>query len=156
MTYKIWRAYVKRILAHKWYVYQECRKLGIPWRGVVHDISKLSRAEWRGYAMMYTAPKLTGESPSDEDVAVYERAWHHHAHNNLHHWNYWITPGGTELRGSIIDMPMVYRLEMVADWRAMAKEKGGSAHAWYNASKHVLMLHPNVARWFETEIWPSS
>jgi hypothetical protein len=41
--------YFKYILKHKYYCFIECWKLGIPWRGIVHDLSKFRPCEWFPY-----------------------------------------------------------------------------------------------------------
>lgn len=35
-------AYLWYVLRHKYFVFVECCRLGVPWRGLVHDLSKLS------------------------------------------------------------------------------------------------------------------
>ena len=36
----------KLITKHKWVVFKLCCKIGIPWRGLVHDLSKYSPTEF--------------------------------------------------------------------------------------------------------------
>lgn len=36
----------KTIVKHKWYVMKFCFKCGLYWRGLVHDLSKFSFAEF--------------------------------------------------------------------------------------------------------------
>jgi hypothetical protein len=38
------------VIRHKWYVFLECRKLGIGWLGLVHDWSKFRPSEFIPYA----------------------------------------------------------------------------------------------------------
>lgn len=94
--------YLWYVLRHKWHVFVECCKLGIPWRGLVHDLSKFSRAEWGPYVRnFYGGPylkasevwkRLPGYSgPTKEDVERdFNLAWLHHQKRNKHHWQYWI------------------------------------------------------------------
>lgn len=42
--------YLWYVMRHKWYVFVECCKDGIVWRGIIHDLSKFSRAEWGPYS----------------------------------------------------------------------------------------------------------
>ena len=90
---KIKLTYAKRIIRHKWYVFQECMKLGIPWRGITHDMSKFSRAEFGHYMRRFTVPRLTGVPVTPQALAEFEGAWHHHYCKNDHHWNYWLHAG---------------------------------------------------------------
>jgi len=66
--------YLKSQLRHKWFVFLECCKLRIPWLGIVHDLSKFTISEWRGYAR-YFYGKKTPSVEFDFDVA-----WLHHQH----------------------------------------------------------------------------
>jgi hypothetical protein len=45
--------YLKSQLRHKWFVFVECCKLGIPHLGIIHDLSKFLPSEWRGYACYF-------------------------------------------------------------------------------------------------------
>ena len=38
--------HTKRILRHKYFVFKYCCKLGIPWQGITHDLSKFSPTEF--------------------------------------------------------------------------------------------------------------
>ena len=49
--------YLCYVLRHKWYVFIECCKLGIPVRGLVHDLSKFRPSEWFPYANFIHKPK---------------------------------------------------------------------------------------------------
>jgi hypothetical protein len=77
------------VLRHKWFVFVECCRLGIPWLGLIHDLSKLHPVEFRGYVLKYELPKITGQKPDRRTEEAYLRAWHHHQKHNPHHWIYW-------------------------------------------------------------------
>lgn len=49
-------SYLKYVLRHKWFVFRECQRVGITWRGIVHDMSKFSRAEWEPYVCVFYNP----------------------------------------------------------------------------------------------------
>ena len=38
--------HIKLVLTHKWYVFIYCTKIGLPWRGSMHDMSKFSPTEF--------------------------------------------------------------------------------------------------------------
>ena len=42
--------YASYVLRHKLFVGLECFKVGLFWRGLVHDLSKLRPSEWLPYA----------------------------------------------------------------------------------------------------------
>ena len=76
------------ITKHKWVVFKLCCKVGIPWRGLVHDLSKYSPTEFFESIKYYTGTHspITGEK---QDKG-YSEAWLHHKGRNKHHSEYWI------------------------------------------------------------------
>ena len=79
-----------RILKHKYFVFKYCCKLGIPWRGLLHDLSKFSPTEFIESIKYYQ----DGISPIDvcKKKNGYSKAWFHlyrvssdNSHNNLQH-----------------------------------------------------------------------
>lgn len=79
--------YLKYVVRHKWFVMVECFRLGIPFLGLVHDISKFSPMEWISYA--HTFYKPNGEKQYVESVE-FAHSWMLHQHRNKHHWQYWL------------------------------------------------------------------
>lgn len=55
---KHWQ-YFKYVIRHKWYTLIECAKLGIFWRGIVHDLSKFSKAEWGPYVEWFYGERIS-------------------------------------------------------------------------------------------------
>lgn len=151
------RQYLRYILRHKWYVFQECRRLGITWRGITHDLSKFRPDEWLPYARYFygTFPKqaeLTAyektyfDPRTQEQVsAEFDRAWLLHQHRNAHHWQHWLLSeddGGQKVIGmSYSDM-----LEMLADWRGAGKAMGygDNTAEWYAKHRDIIQLQPRV------------
>lgn len=79
--------HLKTIRIHRKYVRKICFKMGIPWQGLVHDLSKYSPTElsickyWTGTKSPHAVCRsVLGYSPS----------WTHHYHKNKHHWQYWL------------------------------------------------------------------
>lgn len=186
--------YFKRLVTHKIHVFDEGRKLGVPfWQLVLHDISKFSFSEWNPYVQRFYG---------DENPIVLRRfaeAVKHHHNHNPHHWNYWLRP--TRARWSIeiseteakllhfdkpfltmstsnadtinelhqrlsrqaepMEMPMRYRMEMLADWLAVGRDHDAppeyaliSARSWYIESKQEnrIILAPDTQAWIETKL----
>ena len=52
MLKKIW-LHFKLITKHKWIVFKFCSKVGMPWRGLIHDLSKYSPTEFWESAKYY-------------------------------------------------------------------------------------------------------
>jgi hypothetical protein len=160
-----WRHF-KDILRHKALVFQECRRLGLPlWVGIFHDWSKFRLSEFVPY-MDYL--ERMGEFPHQADVpmgalaglfispktkesvkAAFLEACDLHYQRNKHHWNHWV-------RAEFIEpMPELYRLEMLADWWAVARALGNeSPLAWYTMMKQEgrITLHYETQAWIEKEL----
>ncbi len=99
--------YAKYVARHKWFVLVAGRRTGAPlWRLVIHDLSKLSRAEWGPYVAKFYGPN--GDTP---DVKIaFKAAFEHHWTVNPHHWKHWASTSPVPL-----PMPDEYVREMVAD-----------------------------------------
>ena len=148
--------YLKSQLRHKWFVFAECCRLGIPWLGIVHDWSKFLPSEWLGYTRYFYGNYLPlVEIPGDwkyrvlskEDVAVqFDVAWLHHQHRNKHHWQRWLlTLDSARSNGKLFALPMPpkYRKEMLADWLGAGRAYGNpDTRGWYVANREQITLHP--------------
>jgi len=142
--------YLKYILRHKWYVFVECCKLGIPWRGVMHDMSKLLPSEFFAYREYFYGGWTFTPKPVEDD---FDFAWHWHLKRNKHHWQWWIIKfdnGGLK----IFEMPMEYRKEMLADWIGAGKAIHGKNEVakWYASEKGNMALAPETRKWIEENI----
>jgi hypothetical protein len=158
--------YLKSQLRHKWFVFLECCKLGIPWTGIVHDWSKFLPSEWFGYARYFYGNYLPlAKIPGDwrdrvfskEDVAVqFDVAWLHHQHRNKHHWQRWLlTLDSARSDGKLTALPMPprYRKEMLADWHGAGRAYGNSnTKQWYLENKDQMTLHPATRTWIEKQL----
>lgn len=155
------------ILRHKWYVFIECCKLGIPFRGIVHDFSKFYPSEFFPYRDRFFVNKN-----SDVFRDAFEKSFTRHWLRNPHHWQSW---GGVlydfkkedieknrrryrDLRQQAkpnkfaIEIPMPYLKEMLADWLAMSKTVGkhkGDTIGWYRSQKHTMIMHDRSRAWLE-------
>ncbi|MBQ9958817.1 MAG: catalase [Oscillospiraceae bacterium] len=136
------------ITKHRHAVMRHCFKAGIPWRGLLHDLSKYSPAEFIPGARYYQGNK----SPQVEERRVhgYSAAWLHHKGRNKHHFEYW-SDYVAGVGVAPIEMPKQYLIEMFCDRVAACKiyqrdsYKEDAALRYYeNAKKHYVM-HPNTA-----------
>jgi len=141
MKYLIFLNYLIR---HKWYVFVECCRYGVPWRGICHDISKFLPDEFIAYTNHYHANHISSQriiNPIDLENSPYYSAWLIHQKRNKHHWQWWILYG-EESSPKIIPMPEKYIKEMVADWRGAGRAQGQpDTLAWYQANKTKMILH---------------
>lgn len=161
------RKYLKYILRHKYYVFIECCKLGIPLRGLMHDISKLAPSEWFPYANYFYgsypslknfhgsevecgAPFPTFQEDIDEEFDI---AWLKHQHRNKHHWQYWLLHN-EDGSAVALKMPLKYTKEMLADWRGAGMAINGCDDTvdWYLANRKKMTLHINTRNWIENEL----
>lgn len=162
--------YLRYILRHKYFVFIECCKLGIPWQGMIHDLSKFSPAEWTAYVHKFfggpwpKALEIHGDRRNSiswfqENVdSAFDRAWQHHQDHNPHHWEHWSITGGVIVDGNSIhegiQIPHNYILEMFADWTAMSKAKGEpNCRKWYQQNRSSIVLHPASRQTLETMIF---
>lgn len=101
----------KTISKHKWYVFKFSIRAGIPFRGLMHDLSKFSPTEFFENIRYIEG---TSHSPitSTRKVQGYSKAWLHHRGRNKHHPEYWYD------RYSRIKAPVMeykYAVEMICD-----------------------------------------
>lgn len=95
---------------HKWYVFKLCLKAGIPFRGLVHDLSKYSPTEFFESVKYFNG----NHSPIVESKKEngYSKAWLHHKGRNKHHFEYWIDLNAPDKTPII---PYKYTVEMICD-----------------------------------------
>lgn len=69
---------------HRMAVMHHCRMAGIPWQGLVHDLSKFSPSEFIPGVKYY----LGNKSPNvrEREIWGYSSAWLHHKGRNKHHF----------------------------------------------------------------------
>ena len=109
---------------HRFLVFKLSCKAGIPWRGLVHDLSKYSPTEFFESIKYYTGDK----SPimgAKEDIG-YSNAWLHHKGRNKHHFEYWIDLNAP-IKTPVI--PYKYTVEMICDTLAAGLTYQGKN--WY-------------------------
>lgn len=153
--------YMKYVVRHKWFVFLECRKLGIPWLGIIHDISKLRADEFMPYANYFYGSgsninrgrNSTGYyKPTDTGDQAFDFAWLLHQKRNKHHWQWWILPCDED-GVKILDMPMKYRKEMLADWRGAGRAQNRpDVKAWWVENNSKIRLHPLTREWVKEQL----
>lgn len=165
--------YLRYVLLHKLAVFQagwamrrtvSAHPVRWFWRLLVHDWSKLSRAEWSPYVAMFYGPPPTCECdtggghgldcPIPEAKrtrkAAFDRAWLHHIHANPHHWQYHILH---EDSGKVLVLipEASYVDEMVADWLG-AGPKARLMPMQERVAMTIVWYAENVARMQMREI----
>ena len=93
---------------HRFLVFKLALKAGIPYRGLVHDLSKYSPVEFIESVKYYNG-ELSPIKVSKEENG-YSKAWLHHKRRNKHHFEYWYdfnAPNKTPI------IPYKYNVEMI-------------------------------------------
>ncbi|MBE7020823.1 MAG: catalase [Ruminococcaceae bacterium] len=141
------------ITKHRHKVFSHAVKAGIPFRGLIHDLSKYSPTEFITGIKYYKGTR----SPNDGERAAYgySKAWMHHKGRNKHHFEYWTDyePGTKKLRP--VKMPVKFLKEMFCDRVAASKiynkdkYTDGDSYDYYMRGKDQRYIHPETAAMLE-------
>lgn len=146
-----------RVCKHKFWVFHYSCYFGIPWRGLVHDLSKFSPIEFWAGVKYYRA----GISPIkvEKTETGYSKAWLHHKGRNKHHWEYWTDfHDGSQIS---VKIPWKYLLEMIADFLAAGRTYTGktgknlylSEYNWLGTEKYRMNIHPASLQALNEILW---
>ena len=144
----IW-GHFKTITRHRHEVIKNCRKAGILWQGLRHDLSKYTPAEFISGAKYYQGDR----SPNDMERSVYgySSAWMHHKGRNKHHFEYWTDYDSKTKKYGPVKMPIKYVKEMFCDRLAASKiyqgEKYISSHPYeyFNLGRERRLIHQETS-----------
>lgn len=132
-------------------VAKHCFMAGIPYRGLVHDLSKFSPTEFLPGAMYYEEGKRS-PNEHEREILGYSAAWMHHKGRNPHHWEYWFDVNPKTKRYEPVPMPAVYLKESFCDRVAASKIYQGknytdaSALEYFRSKKQMeRLMHPCTA-----------
>ena len=142
------------ITKHRHKVISHCFRAGIPWRGLMHDLSKYTPTEfWEG-ANHWTGIRSSNEKAREENG--YSLAWLHHQGRNRHHFEYWFDYSPAARRRVPIKMPLVFVLEMFCDRVAASKIYQGKRYTdrhpldYFLRSKATRVIHPETSDLLES------
>jgi hypothetical protein len=146
--------YLSYVLRHKWFVFVECAKVGLFWRGIVHDLSKFLPSEWfayaewfyGGYGCRFNGGMFWQHIEHDKCKERFDLAWLLHLHRNPHHWQFWVC--------NSLPMPEKYAKEMIADWKGAGRAQGHGNDLldWYAKNKGKMILHRETRKFVEGQI----
>ena len=103
-------------------VFKLSLKAGIPFRGLIHDLSKYSPQEFFEGVKYYNDKKSPISKCKRENG--YSKAWLHHKGRNKHHFEYWYD---FACENKTIIMPYKYTVEMICDTLAASMVYNGKA-----------------------------
>ena len=139
----------KTITRHRHEVIKNCRKAGILWQGLFHDLSKYSPIEFLCGIKFYQGDR----SPNDAERRAkgYSAAWMHHKGRNRHHFEYWTDYNPQIGKYGPVKMPMRYVKEMFCDRVAASKiyqgEKYSDAHPleYFERGRANRLIHQETS-----------
>jgi hypothetical protein len=148
--------HLKTVLVHKYWVLYYASKLGYTWRGLVHDLSKFSPAEffegvkyWDGQrSPVLVAKELNGIS----------YAWLHHRGHNKHHYEYWVEK--LDYGGVPHKIPFKYVVEIVCDWLGACRAYNHAQdkifkkeYEWWGKQKLIVKMHSDTKYMISRMLW---
>ena len=142
------------ITKHRHLVIKHCKKAGVFWQGLRHDLSKYSFTEFKPGARYYTGK----HSPNEDERALYgySLAWIHHKGRNKHHFEYWTDYNPVSKVIEPVEMPVRYVAEMFCDRVAAGKIYNGSNYTdqspleYFSRGKSRRVIHPNTSDLLES------
>lgn len=139
----------RTITKHRHAVIRNCRRAGILWQGLRHDLSKYSPTEFIPGVKYYVGTRSPNELERMDKG--YSAAWLHHKGRNRHHFEYWSDYNPVERRVGPVKMPLRYVIEMVCDRMAASKIYLGdkytdaSALDYFVHGKSHRVIHPETS-----------
>lgn len=145
--------HLRTITKHRHLVVRNCFKAGIGFRGLFHDLSKYSPAEFIP-GMKYWTGK---HSPIRDERADkgYSLAWMHHKGRNKHHYEYWVDMDVVTKQYVPVSIPDKYIKEMVCDRIAASKVYLGKDYTdaapleYETREKTTFRMHPDTQKKLE-------
>ena len=140
------------VCRHRHKVLIHCAKAGILKRGLLHDLSKFSPAEFIPGVKYYQGTRSPNEMEREQNG--YSSAWLHHKGRNKHHIEYWIDEECTVQPL----MPYEYAVECVCDKLAATRIYLGKNYTsdmplwhWEKYGKNIA-ANPSTMK-FVTEVF---
>ena len=141
--------HLRTITKHRHLVMRHCFKAGIPWRGLLHDLSKYSPTEFIPGVRFYTGDR--SPTAGERKHNGFSKAWMHHKGRNKHHYEYWNDFSLETHRNEPVKMPLVFVIEMFCDriaaCKVYQKEKytDSSALEYYRRRLGEEDMHPETS-----------
>ncbi len=158
--------YFKYLLRHKWFVFVECAKEGLIYRGLIHDMSKFLPDELTPYVNYFYGKKdkpvigKHGFYKSKTGDEAFNYAWLLHQKRNKHHWQWWVLLEDSG-KHDVLEMTPKYAIEMLCDWIGAGKAQGKvspnddphrEVRLWYLDNKDKMVLHEKTRTLIEKKL----
>ncbi len=138
---------------HRFLVFKYSCIVGIPFQGLIHDLSKYSHLEFHNGTKYYNGKMspLLNERKSNN---MYALTCVHHTNRNKHHYEYWID----FYKGDVIlkVMPYKYALEYVIDMISASKTYNGKSFnrslplQFFIEREKAYLMHPMIKEFVKT------
>ncbi len=141
--------HILTVIKHRRAVRKNCFRAGIPWRGIVHDLSKFSPTELIPGIRFYQGNRSPNER--ERELFGYSKAWLHHKGRNRHHFEYWNDLNIKTRRYEPVRMPTVFAVEMFCDRVGASKVYKGKDYRdsdpldYFLRGKARSAMHPDTA-----------
>lgn len=136
------------ITRHRHLVLKFCFKCGLYKQGLLHDLSKYSRVEFKN-GVKYFAGNHSPITNERKDKG-YSDAWMHHKGRNKHHSEYWVDLNIETKLYEPIEMPNKYIAEMLCDRIAASMNYNRKNYNnkmpldYLYRTKDTTPMHPNT------------
>lgn len=143
----------RTITRHRHAVIKHCRKAGIFWQGLGHDLSKYSPTEFLAGVRNFQGTRSPNEQ--EREQYGYSSAWMHHKGRNRHHFEYWTDYKPSTRRMEPVKMPLKYVVEMFCDRVAAGKIYKGKNYTdqssldYFMGGKPTRVIHPETSDFLE-------
>ena len=147
------REHFSTITRHRHEVIRLCKKCGILWQGMRHDLSKYSPTEFLEGIRYYQGDR--SPNVGAREANGYSKAWMHHQGRNRHHFEYWVDYNSVTKQKEPVQMPVRYVVEMFCDRVAASKiyfdteYDDGKALYYYRKGRSRLRMHRVTAAQIE-------
>ena len=152
MLRNLWHHFLL-ITRHRHKVIAHCKKAGILWQGLRHDLSKYSPTEFIPGVKYYQGNRSPNEK--EREILGYSLAWLHHKGRNRHHFEYWTDYNPVEKKVMPVKMPARFLVEMFCDRIAASRNYNKDAYTdrmpleYFQKGKAKALLHPESAALLE-------
>lgn len=145
--------HLKVVIKHKFFVFFYAIKLGIAWRGFMHDWKKFSPTEFFRSVRYFQGDKSPTIAERNS-LDGYSMISVHHSNRNFHHWQAWVD---YDPKGFVIHrIEYKYALEYVADILSATRTYKGKEFSYQATLDYfiprtkVYLMHPQTKEFIIT------